>query len=371
MKNKLQSTLKQGTKVLSMKKSEALSKARAVKARNLEIGKTISKASSVFSLLSFIYSIKDYIKLVFNYFYNSIVIILNSKYFYIFKLLIKLWVVSSLFFTQSLWLFGYSSLESYDIIFSRLLYFTDYLKEYFLSIFYPELIETRKYLTRIREINSHIDNLNISDSMKSRLKSNLISKYNSSSLNWSITNSEDIETLLNLADSSTKSWYDMFTSPYFYYTFAATFCLTGCYFFPEYTIYPVMSYFGLPVNQTWEEIWRWFLDRGPQPPTTPDSSDSINIRDNRTNYSKKFDDILPRSDSSDSIASSSTVKATGSKYTPFEYVEVDNLSRNFKHRNKNYFSDDDSEEWNEWLIKYHSAHHSNISFTEFIYKYFK
>jgi hypothetical protein len=131
-----------------------------------------------------------------------------------------------------------------------------------------------------------------------------------------------------------------------------------------------MNYFGIPVNQTWEEIWRWFLDNNRDNPPSNPNNDSIDMRDTRTNY-KKFDNILPRSDSSDSIASSSTIKASGSKYTPFEYVEIDNLSRNFKHRKRNFFADDDSEEWNEWLIKYHSAHHSNISFTEFIYKYFK
>jgi hypothetical protein len=183
MKNKLQSTIKQGTKVLSMKKSEALQKARATRLKNLELGKAISKASSVFSLLSFIYSIKDYIKLIFNYFYNYIVIILNSKYFYIFKLLIKLWVVSSIFISQSFWLFGYTSIESYDLLLNRLSYFTDYLKEYFLSYFFPEILETRKYLMRIKDINSHIDNLNVSDSMKSRLRDKYISKFNSSSLN--------------------------------------------------------------------------------------------------------------------------------------------------------------------------------------------
>ena len=93
-------------------------------------------------------------------------------------MIIKLWVVSSLFFTQSLWLLGYNSIESYDLIFSRLISFIDSFKEYFLSYFYPELLDTRKFLMRVKEINSQIDNLNLSESTKSKLKNNLISRFN-------------------------------------------------------------------------------------------------------------------------------------------------------------------------------------------------
>jgi hypothetical protein len=138
---------------------------------------------------------------------------------------------------------------------------------------------------RIKDINSQIDNMSISDSMKSRLKSNLIIKFNNSSLNWNISSSEDIHNLIELSKLQDRHWYDMFTSPYFYIPFIASTFVTGCYFFPEYTIYPILSYFGIPVNQTWEEIWRWFLDRGPQPPDSPslpDPNPDIEVNDVRS-----------------------------------------------------------------------------------------
>jgi hypothetical protein len=128
-----------------------------------------------------------------------------------------------------------------------------------MSYFFPEVYNLRNYLKRINEINNSIDNFNVSDSMKSRLKNNLLSKFNSNSLNWNITSSEDIHNLIELAKDQDSHWYDIFYSPYFYIPFIGTTFITTCYFFPEYTVYPVLNYFGIPINQTWEEIWHWFF----------------------------------------------------------------------------------------------------------------
>jgi hypothetical protein len=129
-------------------------------------------------------------------------------------------------------MFGYSSFESYDLIITRLINISNYIKEQFLGYFFPEVLETRKYLIRVKEISTQIDNSNLSESMKSRLKNNLISKFNSSTLNWNISSSEDIHNLIEL--SKDKHWYDMFRSPYFYIPFITSTFVTGCYFFNFY-----------------------------------------------------------------------------------------------------------------------------------------
>jgi hypothetical protein len=49
-----------------------------------------------------------------------------------------------------------------------------------------------------------------------------------------------------------KHWYDFIYSPYFYVPLSIFTIGVSSYYYPEYTVYPVLSYFGLPIS--WEQL---------------------------------------------------------------------------------------------------------------------